>query len=104
MDVITFTIAGSQAAVERLHREFADDTTLPHGDALSLSDVQPVLSTTALRRPLGLEPLVYFTVAFSAHLAADFTAHAVRDWLKDRASRSVAKIEITEAPNEEDDA
>jgi hypothetical protein len=101
MGVITFTITGSQAAVETLRDELAGDAALPHGEALSLSGVHPALSTTALRRPLGLEPLVYFTVVFSAHLAADFTAHAVRTWLRDRASRSVARIEVEETEGEE---
>jgi hypothetical protein len=91
-----FTVKGTQAAIENLFREFENDKTISGDPGVSTEPPTPINDTSALRRPLGLEPMTYFVVAYSAHLAADVTMETIRMWLHSRASKSAAKISVEE--------
>jgi hypothetical protein len=98
-----FKIKGKQVAVETLFHALKDEQTLSGDPGVSISSIDSVTSTSSLRKPLGLEPLVYFVVAYSAHLAAEVTHDMIKKWLEDRAKQSPNKISIEEENDPGDD-
>ena len=91
-----FTIKGKQVAVENFLRDLESEKTIANDPSVSIGAISSVSDTAVLRKPLGLEPLVYFVVVYSAHLAAGLTHDAIRKWLTEHSKASAYKLSIEE--------
>ena len=89
----SFRIEGPRSEIAKL--KAALERTSEH--VLKLSPVAEAAPSALSRRPAGMDPVMYFTCAFTAHLAASM-AHdglaSLKQWLAKRADESKARVKI----------
>lgn len=89
-----FRITGKRSSIEHFLKELKAEQAIAGNPGVSIGGVMTFIDGTGRRKPLGIEPLVYFVVVYSAHLAAELTHDKIKEWLTERAKQSEPRIDI----------